>query len=351
MARKLKLLRLQLITNSSSAPYNNFTLNTLSKYNIFTITYKSELADLEQKGIFIDARGSIYNYLFKIKELLKNNHFNLIHVHSVHCGFFLILYCLFHNNYSILNKTILTVHNSYNNYTLRNKVLYFLNFFFFKKIIYCSKSSFNSFPKIISKNKKNKIITNGANILMMDRHKKIELNQREIDFVVVGRMEEVKNILLLSKILSLFKNKKIHFIGTGSLLPSVKKILDKNNVFFHGHLKRNEVYKVLSNSKFFITLSKTEGLPIALLEAINMGCIPIVSKIKPHLEILNRFSVLFLPLKENIYNYKTLIESFINQDVSKFNNKILINHIADNYSLEGMLENYDSLYYEISNEI
>lgn len=351
MVRKLKLLRLQLVTNSSSAPYNNFTLNSLSNYKIFTVTYKSEIPKNELKSIFYDSLGSIWNYLRAIKEILKNNKIDIIHIHSVHCGFFLILYCFLYNNYSILKKTILTVHNSFNNYKTRNKVLFFLNYFFLNKIVFCSNSSFNSFPKLILGNKKNNVIINGADLKKMDRHKSIKFDQRAIDFVIVGRMEKVKNIILLSKILSLFNNKKIHFIGTGSLYPSVKKILNEDNVYFHGHKERNEVYKILSNSKYFISLSKTEGLPIALLESIYLGCIPIVSKIKPHLEILNQFPVLFLPIKKNTNNYKNQINSYICQNVSKLDKKKLRNYVVENYSLESMLEHYNNLYNDMLNEV
>ena len=53
-------------------------------------------------------------------------------------------------------------------------------------------------------------------------------------------------------------------------------------MIFRGQIPR-AVYKNLADSKFFISMSKTEGLQLLLNS--YMGCIPIVSDIEPHKEV------------------------------------------------------------------
>ena len=249
----------------------------------------------------------------------------------------------------LLKKTVFTVHNSYQNYKLRNKILFFINFFSLKKIVFCSFSSFNSFPKFIHTiNKKIKIIPNGVDISKMKKTKVKEFNKRLIDIIFVGRMEKVKNAVLISNLLSAFENKIIYFIGDGSLIQKVKNILRKNkNVIFRGQIPREAVYKNLADSKFFISMSKTEGLPIALLEAIYMGCIPIVSDIEPHKEVLGEYSNFIISKNLSRNELIDKINGLLNLNFKNSLFQDLRNLVEKKYSLDKMLNGYDKLYKKI----
>ena len=117
------------------------------------------------------------------------------------------------------------------------------------------------------------------------------VDQREYDIVFTGRLAEIKRIDdLITAIHTLvnkypqYKNIRVILIGDGpqrSVLE--KKILQyrlKDNFSMPGYVDEDEKYEMLNSSKIFVLPSEREGFSIATLEAMALGCIPIVSK--PH---------------------------------------------------------------------
>lgn len=72
-----------------------------------------------------------------------------------------------------------------------------------------------------------------------------------------------------------------HFVGGGELLETLKlksqAFADK--LVFHGFLPKEDIYSIYEKSHFIVLPSKSEGFPKVIGEAMNFGCIPIVSDI------------------------------------------------------------------------
>jgi glycosyltransferase involved in cell wall biosynthesis len=51
------------------------------------------------------------------------------------------------------------------------------------------------------------------------------------------------------------------------------------NVKIHGSLSKTEVQEIYKNSQFILVPSKNEGFPKVIGEAMNFGCVPIVSDV------------------------------------------------------------------------
>lgn len=110
--------------------------------------------------------------------------------------------------------------------------------------------------------------------------------QRPFTFCFVGRLEDAKGV---QRILDAFGNLKslekvaaIHFIGDGPKLNSYKKQAKDLNlpVHFHGFLDRKAVFKIYKNSHFFLLpTTASEGFPKVIAEAMNFGCLPLVSNV------------------------------------------------------------------------
>lgn len=109
----------------------------------------------------------------------------------------------------------------------------------------------------------------------------------KLDFCFVGALNEHKGV---SKVIDAFKNisqdnkdkvNTVHFVGDGenkeSYIEKAKEL--KCNVVFHGFLPKNEIIKIYKSSHFIILPSKSEGFPKVIGEAMNFGCIPIVSEV------------------------------------------------------------------------
>jgi glycosyltransferase involved in cell wall biosynthesis len=121
-----------------------------------------------------------------------------------------------------------------------------------------------------------------------DKYPFKDLIERMYDLVFVGRFAAIKRVgdivdavLILSK-----RGKKLEvaLIGDGpqrrSLEEKIERLGLSKNFHLFGFLEENEKYSIMGNSKLFILPSEREGFSLSTLEAMAMGCIPIVSKPK-----------------------------------------------------------------------
>lgn len=118
--------------------------------------------------------------------------------------------------------------------------------------------------------------------------------ERYYDIVSFSRIDQNKNIILLIKALSVLKDKytlKVAIAGDGDQLENIKNASLEYNVSdmidFLGYVEgfENKV-KLLSDSKIFISCSKGEGFPVSLLEAMNCGCVPVVSNVGDIVDVI-----------------------------------------------------------------
>jgi glycosyltransferase involved in cell wall biosynthesis len=107
-------------------------------------------------------------------------------------------------------------------------------------------------------------------------------------FCFVGRLEKAKGV---ERIIDAFSSltdvekkqiSQIDFVGDGNETEYFKSIALKSGVKmnFHGFLPRNDVFDLYKNTHFFLLPSTaSEGFPKVIAEAMNFGCIPIVSSV------------------------------------------------------------------------
>ena len=120
---------------------------------------------------------------------------------------------------------------------------------------------------------------------------KIRQNKYEhfdkLNFCFVGRLETEKGIEVLIESLSSLSvaEKKqigiVHIVGVGSALESYKTLAEDVGLKFkfHGLLSRHQVKEVYKASHSIVLPSTSEGFPKVITEAMNYGCIPIVSNV------------------------------------------------------------------------
>lgn len=105
-------------------------------------------------------------------------------------------------------------------------------------------------------------------------------------FCFVGRLEDAKGVQRIldafGGLESMAKVSKIHFIGDGPNINSYKNQCEslKLPAHFHGFLEREQVFEIYKKSDFFLLPSTaSEGFPKVIAEAMNFGCLPIVSNV------------------------------------------------------------------------
>lgn len=97
----------------------------------------------------------------------------------------------------------------------------------------------------------------------------------------VGRVEQAQKRIdrlpaFLDACRSLDLDYQFHVIGDGTFLPALKQQLaDNPAVIFHGQCSGDTYWQRLQKLQFIVFFSDYEGLPIALLEAVSAGAVPI----------------------------------------------------------------------------
>lgn len=113
----------------------------------------------------------------------------------------------------------------------------------------------------------------------------IPMDLRENEFITVSRLAPVKNHYLMieaiSKLVDKGYNPKLTIIGNGELFDKINQsIIEKKlqgNIVLVGEKK--DVFNHLISHKFFLLPSLSEGNPLALLEAMSCGLVPIVTNV------------------------------------------------------------------------
>ena len=107
-----------------------------------------------------------------------------------------------------------------------------------------------------------------------------------ITFCFVGRLEKekgVERIVLAFKSLNTVEKariKEVHFVGDGSQRDYFKMLASECDVemIFHGFLSKEQVFDIYKLAEVFVLPSTaSEGFPKVIAEAMNFGCLPIVS--------------------------------------------------------------------------
>lgn len=110
----------------------------------------------------------------------------------------------------------------------------------------------------------------------------------KVKFCFVGRLEKEKGVEFIIKAFSRlpdsFKAKVdcVTLVGDGKEIEYFKTIANESGVdfIFKGFLGRKEVFKIYKASHIFLLPSMaSEGFPKVIAEAVNFGCIPIVSNV------------------------------------------------------------------------
>lgn len=353
-SKRLSILRLVLTIDESSAPYNQFCLPLSREQDITICSYFKPKILIPNEIKLFEGNGTLKHFISILKSALAENDYDIIHAHTPHVGLLFLVISFFIGN-KYFHKSVFTVHNTYENFKARNKILLFPIFAFFKKIVCCSNSSYKSFPVLYRwlGGKRICVIQNGVNLKRIDSILINEQVQRKEDnsFIIlsIGRLIDIKNPMCLLKAFENcgIKNSKLIFIGDGDLknsLVSVSKVC--KNVEFTGLIKRNRVYNFLQKADLFVSTSKGEGLPVSVLEAMASSCPVILSDIPPHREI-TKFSD-FIPLinhndvkgfsKEILKYGKMLPEK--RKEIGKKCRKL----VEEKYSLDIMLKKYEELY-------
>ena len=104
----------------------------------------------------------------------------------------------------------------------------------------------------------------------------------QVNFCFVGALNEHKGVpIILEALKEMDSDINFHFIGDGkdkSKYLQLAKAL-KVTTYFYGFLKKDDIVAIYTKCEFIVLPSRSEGFPKVIGEAMNFGCIPIVSDV------------------------------------------------------------------------
>jgi glycosyltransferase involved in cell wall biosynthesis len=110
-----------------------------------------------------------------------------------------------------------------------------------------------------------------------------------LTFCFVGRLETAKGVEVILKAFGMLTDiekqgiETVHFVGDGKEADYFKSLVENINdieFVFHGFLSRDAVFKIYEQSQVFMLPSvASEGFPKVIAEAMNFGCVPVVSNV------------------------------------------------------------------------
>ncbi|MFK5892534.1 MAG: glycosyltransferase family 4 protein [Pseudomonadota bacterium] len=264
---------------------------------IFCIDHKDGqfTQQLEDKGITVTAfhkkNGFSLSLVLKIRKELKKNRIEFVHTHNHVPNFYASLASIF----SVVKTVINTRHGLLlpNMSTSRQEKIFKVASFFTDRIVFVSNEARKQFleAKIVSQ--KNSIyLPNGVDLksyLANDiNSQQAASNKKIFQIITVARLEEVKDLPTLIRAAKLLKKSlathkltiqiKFKVVGDGSLKPLLTNLIHEsglnNTVELLG--ERNDIADILNTCDIFLLTSKSESMPLTLIEAMASG-LPIVA--------------------------------------------------------------------------
>lgn len=358
---KLSVLHIILTIRETSAPYNEHCLPWAGERDISICTYfRSDIIPPGTITLF-EGDGSLTGFFRVLSAALQAKEYDIIHAHSPHVGFLFLVRTL-GSRRKFTFPTVATVHDSYPNFKLRNRLMLIPVFSGFQRVICCGRASFDSFPSFYKRLAGDRlaVVQNGLDIARVDR---IAANTRQRyrhmnDFTIaaISRLVDIKNpfSLLSAFQQSADQSSRLVHMGDGplrqSLITKSREARSENQVEYTGLIPREKVFEYLLNVDLFISVSRGEGLPISVLEAMACRCPAILSDIPPHREIAE--GVDFIPLiqPDDVAGFVRAIKKFRDMPRSE---RITVGQkcrklVEERFSLTAMHAGYAEIYAQVT---
>src|SRR6185503_14132189 len=344
----------------TNGQYNEHCLPLMDERDITICTYfRSNITPPSQITLF-DGDNTLVGFFRILRAALRKRQYDIIHVHTPHAGVLLLLTLFLTGSYKkLIPSTVHTVQNSYENFKLRNQLLFIPSFAFFRYMVFCSNASYESFPaffKWLAGNRM-RVVQNAVDLERINRLIENKHVTQNDDFTIatVGLIE-IKNSLT---VLDAFYQSdghvgKLVFLGEGTmrsiLTQKIASLGLQKRVKLTGMVPRDEVFQYFALADLFVSASRGEGLPVAVMEAMACRRPVILSDIAPHREIVK--DVDFIPLinPDNVVGFASAIKKYREMSISERTTlgEKCRKLIEEQFSLPVMHSGYAAIYSEIT---
>lgn len=357
---RLSILHIILALKPTNGQYNEHCLPLMDERDITICTYfKSDIMPPDQITLF-DGDNTVIGFFRALRAALAKRDYDIIHVHTPHAGVLLLLTLIISGLYKkLIPTTVHTVQNSFENFKLRNKLLFIPSFAFFRYMVFCSNASYESFPGFYKwlAGDRIRVVQNAVDLDRINRltENKHVAQNGNFTITTVGLIE-IKNpfTVLDAFVQSDSHDGKLLFLGEGILRPSLTQKIVSSGIQKHveltGMIPRDRVFEYFALSDVFVSASRGEGLPVAVLEAMACRRPVILSDIPPHREIVKDIDFIPLIKPDDVTGFARAIKKYMEMSSSEREaiGEKCRKLVEDQFSLPVMHAGYAEIYSQIS---
>ena len=293
--------------------------------------------------------------IFKIYSFIKKGKYDVVHIHG-NFYYYMLSILFLHKRV----KFFYTIHNdAEKENTLWDKRLFYIKKYCFKhNLVYpitISAISQNSFYSLYGIN--SRLIYNGIKRSQIDATCITSINKYRITkytkvFFHAARITEQKNQLVLCQVFSKLINEGYDVVLLIAGAIQDKQIYNSIRTYFCDRIQyigeRSDVVSFLHFSDAMCLPSTWEGLPIVLLEALSVGCIPVCSPVGGIINVVEDLYNGILSENSTASSYYSAIIRYLSLEEDMISD-IKENCLASfkNFDIEKTANEYFSYYAEI----
>ncbi len=286
--RMFKVCRVLWSISESSGPYNQFTYPFAQNQDITLVVMQTPNINIRDGIKIIRCDNNIRKFLIAIIKAIRESKFDLFHIHHANLAPLVIPAVIFRSNSRM--KRVFTLGTCFYNLKLRHKAMIYIFINFYNSFVCCSSAVEESIPSTLRRlsGKRLRTIRHGINL---ERIAYMESEcERSSTAIVATRLIASKNVdQLLAAMGKASSDLRMIVAGDGSAKRDLERLSAtlglEDRVSFIGLVGRDEVLAQMCRSRIYISASKSDGMPIAVLEAIVSGCLPVLSDSGPHREL------------------------------------------------------------------
>lgn len=302
--------------------------------------------------------GTVRGFWRALKAALEAKHYDVVHAHSPHVAL-LFLGATLLSFRQAARSTVMTVHDSYANYKLRNRLMFLPVFAGFHRVVCCGRASYQSFPPLYKKLAGDRLgyVTNGLDVSRVDRISATVEGHATGGFTVVAvsRLVDIKNPFTALEAIrtAADPSSRLVYIGDGPLRAALvtqrREAGLEERVEFTGLIPRESVFEHLLGADLYLSTSRGEGLPISVLEAMACRRPVVLSDIPPHREIAEGAEFIPLVSPDDAAGFAREIQKF--REMSAAERSRIGEQcravVEERFSLQAMHAGYEEVYAQV----
>ncbi len=294
----LSVLHVVVKAGPTNSQYNEHCLPVMRERRVTVCSLFPAEIEPPPEIVLVQGSGSVRGCFRALREALARSTYDAVHVHAAGSG--VLALAVYLTSRRSRRDLVFTLHTSWPNVRLRNRLLLFVVAGLFPVFVACGKASADSLPRSLKRLvRRLEVIPNGVDVERIDRVLEgatvpAPPTGRAGLVVSVGRLIGIKDP---ATVVAAFRraarpDDQLVMVGDGELRESleldVRMFPGVGGIFFTGLVPRDEVHETLHCADVFVSASTVEGLPVAVLEAMVCRCLVVLSDIPAHREIASR---------------------------------------------------------------